>query len=73
MIIFDRKDVVGVFWLDKFKNCLLLVDGLRGCLLGKKEDIYDVVWEKKIKCVLEKKNYRWYVVFYCFRCEIFVF
>lgn len=41
--------------------------------IGGKEDIYDVVWEKKIKCVLEKKIIDDYVVFYCFRCEIFVF
>lgn len=70
MITFDRKDVVGVFWSDKSKNCLLLVDGSRGRLLGKKEDIYDVVWEKKIKCVLEKKIIDDYVVFYRFRREI---
>lgn len=64
MITFDRKDVVGVFWSDKSKNFLLLVDGSRGRLLGKKEDIYDVVWEKKIKCVLEKKIIDDYVVFF---------
>lgn len=29
--------------------------GQEGVYWGKKEDIYDVVWEKKIKCVLEKK------------------
>lgn len=69
MITFDRKDVVGVFWSDKSKNCLLLVDGSRGRLLGKKEDIYDVVWEKKIKCVLEKKIIDDYVVFLSFQAR----
>lgn len=56
MITFDRKDVVGVFWSDKSKKLFIVGGWVKRAFIGGKEDIYDVVWEKKIKCVLEKKS-----------------
>lgn len=48
MVTFDRKEVVDFFRSDKSKNCLLLVDGLRGRLLCKKNNnILMMLYERK--------------------------